>query len=230
VIRVVLVDDQHLVRAGFRALLERATDIAVVGEADDGVAGVELVAAERPDVVLMDIRMPGMDGIEATRRIVAEQRLRGTKVVVLTTFDADEYVFEAIRVGASGFLLKDTEPEELRRAVRVTASGEALLSPSVTRRVMQAMAITAPGPASGRLEQLTDREREVLAEVGAGRSNDEIAGRLVISPATARTHVSRIMTKLHARDRSQLVVIAFQTGLVTPGTGTDPGAGDGGSR
>jgi DNA-binding NarL/FixJ family response regulator len=230
VIRVVLVDDQHLVRAGFRALLERATDIAVVGEADDGVAGVELVAAERPDVVLMDIRMPGMDGIEATRRIVAEQRLRGTKVVVLTTFDADEYVFEAIRVGASGFLLKDTEPEELRRAVRVTASGEALLSPSVTRRVMQAMATTAPVPASGRLEQLTDREREVLAEVGAGRSNDEIAGRLVISPATARTHVSRIMTKLHARDRSQLVVIAFQTGLVTPGTGTDPGAGDGGSR
>jgi DNA-binding NarL/FixJ family response regulator len=230
VIRVVLVDDQHLVRAGFRALLERATDIAVVGEADDGVAGVELVAAERPGVVLMDIRMPGMDGIEATRRIVAEQRLRGTKVVVLTTFDADEYVFEAIRVGASGFLLKDTEPEELRRAVRVTASGEALLSPSVTRRVMQAMATTAPVPASGRLEQLTDREREVLAEVGAGRSNDEIAGRLVISPATARTHVSRIMTKLHARDRSQLVVIAFQTGLVTPGTGTDPGAGDGGSR
>jgi DNA-binding NarL/FixJ family response regulator len=217
-IRVVLVDDQHLVRAGFRALLERDDDITVVGEAEDGARGVEVVAAERPDVVLMDVRMPGVDGLEATRRIVGDERLRDVKVVVLTTFDADEYVFEAIRVGASGFLLKDTGPDELRRAVRVVASGEALLSPSVTRRVLQAVAATAARPATDRLEQLTDREREVLAEVGAGRSNDEIARSLYISPATARTHVSRIMTKLNARDRSQLVVLAYETGLVTPGT------------
>jgi len=216
-IRVVLVDDQHLVRAGFRALLERAEDITVVGEADDGAPGVQVTLAERPDVVLMDIRMPAVDGLEATRRIVGDDRLRDVKVVVLTTFDADEHVFEAIRVGASGFLLKDTEPDELRRAVRVVASGEALLSPSVTRRVMQAVATTATRPASERLEQLTHREREVLAEVGTGRSNDEIARSLHISPATARTHVSRILTKLHARDRSQLVVIAYETGLVTPG-------------
>ena len=216
-IRVVLVDDQHLVRAGFRALLERAEDITVVGEADDGSRGVEVVVAERPDVVLMDIRMPGVDGLDATRKIVGDDRLRDVKVVVLTTFDADEYVFEAIRIGASGFLLKDTQPEELRRAVRVVASGEGLLSPSVTRRVMQAVASTVARPTTDRLEQLTDREREVLAEIGAGRSNDEIASSLSISPATARTHVSRIMTKLHARDRSQLVVLAYETGLVTPG-------------
>jgi DNA-binding NarL/FixJ family response regulator len=218
VIRVVLVDDQHLVRAGFRALLERDEGIAVVGEADDGGPGVDVVVAQRPDVVLMDIRMPGVDGLEATRRIVGDERLRNVRVVVLTTFDADEYVFEAIRIGASGFLLKDTEPDELRRAVRVIATGEALLSPSVTRRVLRAVASTAARPAADRLEQLTDREREVLAEVGAGRSNEEIAGALYISPATARTHVSRIMTKLQARDRAQLVVLAYETGLVTPGT------------
>ncbi len=218
-IRVVVVDDQHLVRAGFRALLERAEDVTVVGEAGDGAAGVEVVLAERPDVVLMDVRMPGVDGLEATRRIVADPRLRGVKVIVLTTFDADEHVFAAIRLGASGFLLKDTQPDELRRAVRVVAAGEALLAPSVTRRLMQAVAASAPrlvDPA--RLDPLTDREREVLAEVGAGRSNDEVARALYMSPATARTHVSRILAKLGARDRSQLVVIAYETGLVTPGT------------
>jgi DNA-binding NarL/FixJ family response regulator len=218
VIRVVLVDDQHLVRAGFRALLERDEDIGVVGEADDGARAVEVVAAQRPDVVLMDVRMPGVDGLEATRRIVGDDRLRDVKVVVLTTFDADEYVFEAIRIGAVGFLLKDIEPDELRRAVRVAASGDALLSPSVTRRVLQAVATTTARPSTERLRYLTDREREVLAEVGAGRSNDEIASRLFMSPATARTHVSRILTKLAARDRSQLVVIAYETGLVTRGT------------
>lgn len=217
-IRVVLVDDQHLVRAGFRALLERSEDIAVVGEADEGAAGVRVVVAERPDVVLMDIRMPGVDGLEATRRIVGDDRLRDVKVVVLTTFDADEYVFEAIRIGAVGFLLKDTEPDELRRAVRVVAAGEALLAPSVTRRVLQAVATTTARPATDRLRFLTDREREVLAQVGTGQSNDEIARDLHMSPATARTHVSRILTKLAARDRAQLVVIAYETGLVTRGT------------
>jgi DNA-binding NarL/FixJ family response regulator len=214
VIRVALVDDQHLVRAGLRALLERAEDIDVVGEADDGAAGVALVVAERPDVVLMDIRMPNVDGLEATRQIVADDRLSDVRVIVLTTFDADEYVFEAIRVGASGFLLKDTAPEQLRHAVRVVAEGEALLSPRVTRMVMKAMSASASSVVDPqRLDVLTEREREVLAEVGAGRSNDEIASILHMSPATARTHVSRIMSKLHARDRSQLVVIAYETGL-----------------
>ena len=213
-IRVVLVDDQQLVRAGFRALLERADDIVVVGEAADGATGVDAVVSERPDVVLMDIRMPGLDGLEATRRIVGDERLRDVKVVVLTTFDADEYVFEAIRLGASGFLLKDTGPDELRGAVRVVAAGDGLLSPKVTRRVMHAVSVSAALPTGvERLDQLTEREREVLGEVGAGRSNDEIARALHMSPATARTHVSRILTKLHARDRSQLVVIAYETGL-----------------
>lgn len=215
-IRVALVDDQHLVRAGLRALLERAEDITVVGEAVDGASGLALVAAHRPDVVLMDIRMPGVDGIEATRRIVADDRLRAVHVIVLTTFDADEYVFEAIRSGAAGFLLKDAGPDELRRAVRLVAGGQALLAPAVTRRVMQAAA-TRPSPAGDRLAVLTGRERDILAEVGAGRSNDEIAARLFISPATARTHVSRLLTKLGARDRSQLVVLAYETGLVVPG-------------
>jgi DNA-binding NarL/FixJ family response regulator len=214
VIRVVLVDDQQLVRAGFRALLERADDIVVVGEAADGAAGVEVVIAERPDVVLMDVRMPGLDGLEATRRIVGDDRLCDVKVVVLTTFDADEYVFEAIRLGASGFLLKDTGPDELRGAVRVVAAGEGLLSPKVTRRVMQAISVSSALPTGvDRLDPLTEREREVLGEVGAGRSNEEIARELHMSPATARTHVSRILAKLHARDRSQLVVIAYETGL-----------------
>jgi DNA-binding NarL/FixJ family response regulator len=221
VIRVALVDDQHLVRAGLRALLERPGDITVVGEAGDGDAGVALVRAERPDVVLMDVRMPGTDGLAATRLIVADPALRDVRVIVLTTFDADEHVFEAIRLGASGFLLKDAGPDELRRAVRVVAAGEALLAPAVTRRVLQAVAATparVATPGGERLAQLTEREREILAEVGTGRSNDEIAEVLSISPATARTHVSRVMTKLAARDRAQLVVIAYETGLVTPGS------------
>jgi DNA-binding NarL/FixJ family response regulator len=217
VIRVVLVDDQHLVRAGLKALLERDGDITVAGEAADGSAGLTVAGAERPDVVLMDIRMPVMDGLEATRRIVADAALRPVKVVVLTTFDADEQVFAAIRAGAAGYLLKDAEPAELRHAVRVVAAGEALLSPAVTRRVMAAAASSGPRPPAPGLARLTEREREILAEVGTGRSNDEIAGHLHISPATARTHVSRVMTKLNARDRAQLVVIAYETGLVTPG-------------
>ena len=221
-IRIALVDDQQLVRAGLRALLERAEDITVIGEAADGVSGLAVVRAHRPDVVLMDIRMPGMDGIEATRRILADDRLRAVQVIVLTTFDADEYVFEAIRSGAAGFLLKDTSPEDLRRAVHLVAGGDALLAPAVTRRVMQAAA-TRPRPATDRLEVLTERERDILAEVGAGRSNDDIAARLFISPATARTHVSRLLTKLGARDRSQLVVLAYETGLVIPGAPAEGG-------
>jgi DNA-binding NarL/FixJ family response regulator len=218
VIRVVLVDDQHLVRAGLRALLERAEDIAVVGEAAEGAAAVELVVRERPDVVLMDIRMPGVDGLAATRRIVGEPRLAGVHVVVLTTFDTDEHVFDAVRAGAAGFLLKDTAPEDLRRAVRLVAAGDAMLSPAVTRRVMRSAAAGRPALATDRLAALTEREREVLAEVGAGRSNAEIGERLFISAATARTHVSRLLGKLGARDRAQLVVLAYETGLVVPGT------------
>lgn len=216
-IRVVLVDDQHLIRAGLRTLLERAEDIDVAGEAADADTGVALVAAERPEVVLMDIRMPGADGLDATRRIVADPRLRAVQIVVLTTFDTDENILQAIRAGAAGFLLKDTTPEELREAVRIVARGDALLSPAVTRRVMRA---AAEGPApleSDRLDVLTEREREVLAEIGAGRSNTEIAERLFMSPATARTHVGRLLTKLDARDRSQLVALAYETGLVAPG-------------
>jgi DNA-binding NarL/FixJ family response regulator len=216
VIRVALVDDQHLVRAGLRALLERAGDFVVVGEAAEGAAGVELVMRERPDVVLMDIRMPGVDGLAATRRIVADPRLTGVHVVMLTTFDTDEHVFDAVRAGAAGFLLKDTAPDELRRAVRLVAAGDAMLSPAVTRRVMQSAA-GRPALATERLAGLTEREREVLAEVGAGRSNAEIGERLFISAATARTHVSRLLGKLGARGRAQLVVLAYETGLVVPG-------------
>ncbi|MQA81064.1 MAG: response regulator [Streptosporangiales bacterium] len=216
-IRVALVDDQHLVRTGLRALLERADDIAVVGEAADGAAAVSLVRAELPDVVLMDVRMPGVDGIEATRRIVADEHLREVRVVMLTTFDTDEHLFEAIRVGAAGFLLKDTGPDELRQAVRVVAGGEALLSPSITRRVMDAAASSAPLRSDERLAPLTERERQVLVEIAAGRSNDEIAEVLSISPATARTYVSRLLSKLLARDRAQLVVIAYQSGAVPSG-------------
>ncbi len=223
-IRVVVVDDQHLVRAGLRALLERADDITVVAEAHDGESGVAAVRRERPDVVLMDVRMPGVDGLEATRRILGDDRLATVKVVVLTTFDADEYVFSAIAAGASGFLLKDSEPDALRRGVRTVASGDALLSPTVTRRVFDAVATAATRlPQASRLATLTDREREVLAQVGAGRSNDEIAAALHMSPATARTHVGRILAKLHARDRAQLVVLAYETGLVTPGALDPPG-------
>ena len=217
-ISVVIVDDQHLVRAGVRALLERAPDIEVVGEGVDGESGLRAVVQFRPDVVLMDVRMPGLDGVTATRRITADPRLSDVAVVVLTTFDADEHVFEAIRSGARGFLLKDTEPDDLRRAVRVVAAGGSLLSPTVTGRVMQAAA--AGTPTRDRAEllvPLTHREREVLAEVGAGLTNDEIGRRLLMSGATARTHVSRVMAKLGARDRAQLVVIAYESGLLTPG-------------
>ncbi|MFS0700607.1 response regulator [Cellulomonas sp. 179-A 4D5 NHS] len=217
-IRVVLVDDQELLRAGLRTLVERDGDIAVVADAATGRQGVARVRELRPDVVLMDIRMPDLDGIEATRTIVAEPALAGVAVLVLTTFDEDEHVFEAIRAGAAGFLLKDVAPDELRQAVRAVAAGDALLDPSVTRRVMQAAA-TAPRRDDGaRLAGLTEREREVLREIGRGRSNQEIATTLHLSPATARTYVSRLLTKLDARDRSQLVVLAYETGLVSPGT------------
>ena len=218
VVKVLLADDQTLVRAGFRVLLERGHDIEVVGEVADGAAAIEAVRLLRPDVVLMDIRMPVLDGLQATREIVADERLAGVRVVMLTTYEFDEYVFEALRVGASGFLLKDVDPADLRQAVRVAASGDALLSPSVTRRLIEFVAKAAPRRADPeRLSLLTDREREVMALVGGGLSNDEIARRLFMSPATAKTHVSRAMAKLGARDRAQLVVLAYETGLVSPG-------------
>ena len=217
-IRVVLADDQVLVRAGFRALLDAQDDIEVVGEAGDGEQAVGLAAELTPDVVLMDIRMPGTDGLAATRRISADGDLAGVRVVILTTFELDEYVFEAIRSGASGFLVKDTEPDELVQAVRVVAGGDALLSPSVTRRLIGEFAARAKEPHdAGGLDELTDREQEVLALVADGLSNHEIARRLYVSPATAKTHVSRAMIKLRARDRAQLVVIAYESGLVRPG-------------
>ena len=217
-IRVLLADDQTLVRSGFRALLERSDDIEVVGEAADGAEAIDLARAERPDVLLMDIRMPGVDGLEATRRITADETLAKVRVIMLTTFELDEYVFEALHAGASGFLLKDVEPDELRAAVRIVAHGEALLSPSVTRRLIREF-VAQPGrhrPPPEQLDSLTEREREVLALVAQGLSNQEIAERLVISPATAKTHVSRTMMKLHAHDRAQLVVLAYETGLVRP--------------
>jgi DNA-binding NarL/FixJ family response regulator len=218
VIRVLLADDQALVRAGFRALLDAQHDIDVVGEAGDGAQAVRLAVETAPDVVLMDIRMPLLDGLEATRRIVAEPRCADTRVVILTTFDLDEYVFEALRLGASGFLVKDTEPVDLLRGVHAVAAGDALLSPGVTRRLIAQFATRAAAPPPPRqLDALTDREREVVALVGAGLSNDEIATKLVVSPATAKTHVSRAMIKLGARDRAQLVVYAYEAGLVRPG-------------
>jgi DNA-binding NarL/FixJ family response regulator len=221
VIRVVLADDQALVRAGFRALLDAQDDIEVVGEAADGEEAVRLVRRLTPDVVLMDIRMPGTDGLTATRAIAADERLSGARIVILTTFEVDEYVFEAIRSGASGFLVKDTEPIELLRAVRAVARGDALLSPSVTRRLIGEFATQTrePRPAPA-LDVLTDREREVMALVAEGLTNDEIAERLFVSPMTAKTHVSRAMVKLGARDRAQLVVFAYESGLVRP---TGPG-------
>ncbi len=243
VIRVVLADDQALIRAGFRVLIEAAGDIEVVGEAVNGEQAVALARAERPDVILMDIRMPEVDGLEATRRIAADGDLAGVKVVILTTFETDEYVYQALRAGAGGFLVKDAEPEELIRAVRVVARGDALLSPSVTRRLIATFA--SRGPAAGRavgpgvgpgtaggagqrsgphrprpgrdLSRITEREREVLSLVAEGLSNDEIATRLYLSPLTTKTHVSHIMTKLDARDRAQLVIIAYESGLVVPG-------------
>lgn len=217
-IRIALAEDQSLVRAGFRSLLADTDDVTVVGEASDGAEAVELARQARPDVLLMDIRMPGVDGLGAIRRIVANPELRGVRVVVLTTYQLDDYVFEALRVGASGFLTKDVDPDELRRAVRVVADGQALLSPSVTRRLLDAFAAATPRLVEPeRLDPLTERERSVLALVGAGLSNSEIAERVVMSPLTAKTHVSHSMTKLGARDRAQLVVVAYETGLVRPG-------------
>ena len=217
-IRVVVVDDQEVVRTGLRALAELEGDITVAGEAGTGRSGLSRVRELHPDVVLMDIRMPEMDGLEATRAIVADPALGGVAVLVLTTFDEDEHVFEAIRSGAAGYLLKDVSPAELRRAIRVVAAGESLLSPSVTRTVLRSVAASpAAVPDARILQRLTDREQEVLGQVGRGLSNEEIAHALYLSPATARTYVSRLLTKLDARDRSQLVVIAYESGLVTPG-------------
>jgi DNA-binding NarL/FixJ family response regulator len=216
-VRVVIADDQELVRAGLRALLERDPELAVVGEAADGAAAVAAVAAAQPDVVLMDLQMPGTDGIEATRRIVADPALAAVRVVALTTYGTDEHVFAAIRAGAAGFLLKDCGPAELRGAVKLVAAGDALLSPAVTRRVMDAAVGAGPGGVhSAPLAGLTERERDVLVEVAGGSSNDEIAAALHLSPATVRTYVSRLLTKLDARDRAQLVVLAYRTGLVRP--------------
>ena len=216
--RIVLVDDQTLLRAGFRALIEAEDDLEVVGEAADGAEAVEVVRTSRPDVVLMDIRMPRVDGLEATRRISADRALAGTRIIILTTFELDEYVFEAVRNGASGFLVKDTEPVDLLAGIRAVAAGDALLSPGVTRRLIAEFATRSrPAAATDALDPLTEREREIVALVGEGLNNDEIADRLVVSPATAKTHVSRAMTKLRVRDRAQLVVLAYETGLVRPG-------------
>ncbi|MDT0341816.1 response regulator transcription factor [Streptomyces litchfieldiae] len=218
-VRVVLADDQTVVRAGFRALLDLTDDLVVVAEAADGAQAVEAVTTTRPDVVLMDIRMPRVDGLEATRRIAADPALNAVRVLILTTFGADAYVFEALRAGAAGFLLKDVEPDDLRDAIRTVATGQGLLSPTVTRRVIEEFARlqTPLANAATRLVPLTAREREVLALVATGLSNEEIGRRLMMSPLTAKTHVSRAMTKLGARDRAQLVVLAYETGLVRPG-------------
>jgi DNA-binding NarL/FixJ family response regulator len=220
VIRVLLADDQELVRAGFRVLIQSVPDLEVVGEASDGKQAVKLVELEHPDVVLMDVRMPGMDGIEATTRIRALDGAGDTRILILTTFDLDEYVHAALRAGASGFLLKDASPTDLLDAIRVIHEGDALLAPSVTRRLIEEFA-HRPGPdhtPPEALDVLTDREREVLALIARGLSNSEIAEHLVVSPATSKTHVSRIMAKLKARDRAQLVMLAYETGLVKPGS------------
>jgi DNA-binding NarL/FixJ family response regulator len=218
VISVVIADDQGLVRAGFRALLDAQSDITVVGEAADGDEALRLALELRPDVMLMDIRMPGVDGLVATRRIAEDERLADVKVIILTTFDLDEYVFEAIRAGANGFLVKDTEPVELLRAVRAVMAGDALLSPRVTRRLIEEFANRAKDPVGlPDVSTLTDREREVVVLVAGGLNNEEIAKRLIMSAATAKTHVSRAMIKLGARDRAQLVVYAYETGLVRAG-------------
>jgi DNA-binding NarL/FixJ family response regulator len=220
-IRVVIADDQTLVRAGFRVLLDFAADIEVVGEAANGAEAVELARTQTPDVILMDIRMPVMDGLEATRAIAGADATSSVRVLILTTFDLDEYVYEALRAGASGFLLKDTDPPELLEAVRIVARGDALLAPAITRRLIDEFARRSPAArvTPEDLAVLTEREREVLVLIARGMSNDEIAEELVVSPATAKTHVSRVMGKLDARDRAQLVVIAYESGLVQPGVG-----------
>ena len=219
-IRVVLVDDQPLIRTGIRALLDAEDDIEVVAEGGTGQEGVERAVEHLPDIVLMDVQMPVMDGIEATRRIVDDDRLADVQVVILTNYGLDDHVFNALRAGASGFVLKDTEPADLLQALRVTVRGEALLSPGVTRRLISEFATRpATALASADPDVLTNREREVVALVAHGLSNDEIAERMVLSPMTAKTHVSRAMTKLGARDRAQLVVFAYQSGLVAPGSG-----------
>jgi DNA-binding NarL/FixJ family response regulator len=217
-IRVLIVDDQALVRGGFHVLIDAAPDMAVIGEAGNGVTAVALTREHRPDVVLMDVRMPEMDGIEASRQITGSSDVTNSRILMLTTFDLDEYVFAALRAGASGFLLKDTSPEELLNAIRVIAAGEALLAPSVTRHLIEEFARHPEHkPPSAALDVITEREQEVLLEIARGLSNAEIAAALHMSPATAKTHVSRLLAKLNSRDRAQLVIVAYETGLVTPG-------------
>ncbi|NUR69679.1 MAG: response regulator transcription factor [Hamadaea sp.] len=218
-VRVLLADDQPLIRSGFRALLEAEDDIVVVAEAADGAEALALVRDCRPDIALVDVQMPGMDGIEVTRRIAADPELAGVHVVILTNYGRDEYVFDALRAGAAGFLVKDIEPEDFLHSIRVAARGDALLAPSITRRLIDRYVTEPPRrEADATLKWLTNREREAVLFVAKGLSNDEIADRMVISPVTAKTHVNRAMTKLHARDRAQLVIIAYETGLVTPRT------------
>jgi DNA-binding NarL/FixJ family response regulator len=220
VISVVVADDQAMVRRGLRALLEAEDGLDVVGEAGDGLHAVELACRLRPDVVVMDLRMPALDGVEATAQIAHDPQLGETRVLVLTTYDDDELVFQALRAGASGYVLKDAEPEELVRGIHLVAGGDALLAPSVTRRLIEVYATTVArsGPSGSGVGSLTDREREIVALVARGLSNDEIADHLTISPETARTHVSHARVKVGARDRAQLVVFAYESGLVTPGT------------
>ncbi|MFC5747693.1 response regulator [Actinomadura rugatobispora] len=216
-IRVLLVDDQPLIRSGFRALLDLEDDIEVVAEASDGKEGIALARKHLPDVALIDVQMPVVDGIEATRRIAADPALAGVHVVILTNYGLDEYVFNALRAGAAGFLVKDVVPEDFLHAVRVAARGDALLAPSITRKLISRYITQPPGTGTGTgLEELTNREREAVALVARGLSNDQIADRMVISPTTAKTHINRAMAKLHARDRAQLVVLAYESGLVTP--------------
>ncbi|GAA2906876.1 response regulator transcription factor [Streptosporangium fragile] len=214
-IRVLLVDDQPLIRSGFRALLDIEDDIEVVAEAADGSEGLALAREHLPDIALIDIQMPVVDGIEATRRIAADPALAGVHVVILTNYGLDEYVFDALRAGAAGFLVKDIQPEDFLHSVRVAARGDALLAPSITRRLINRYVAQPPGTGTG-LKELTNREREAVTLVAQGLSNDQIADRMAISPLTAKTHINRAMTKLHARDRAQLVVFAYESGLVTP--------------
>ncbi|HET9138339.1 response regulator transcription factor [Actinophytocola sp.] len=216
-ITVLLVDDQPLIRSGFRALLDAEDDIEVVAEAADGHEGLALARAHRPDIALVDIQMPVLDGIETTRRIAADPALAAVHVVILTNYGLDEYVFHALRAGAAGFLVKDIQPEDFLHAIRVAARGDALLAPSITRKLINRYLTRPPGIATG-LKELTNREREAVTLVAHGLSNDQIAARMVITPLTAKTHINRAMTKLHARDRAQLVVLAYESGLVTPGS------------